>query len=90
MLEKDWKKNSSKKMMMGCWWIGETALKYNFWGIHKCDDKYDSFTIRQNDIMRDEAIFLGFVVLEFLKLVMHDKKYDKLPAPSEEENIQLH
>ena len=42
--------------------------KLTFNGIHKSYEKYDSYTLKQNEILMDKPIYLGFAVLELNKL----------------------
>ena len=41
-------------------------------------ENYDSYTFEQNEILMDKPIYLGFTVLELLKLHMFETFYDKL------------
>ena len=52
--------------------------------------KYDSFTFKQNEVMMDKPIYLGFSVLELSKLLMYESFYDKLQPYFGEENVQNH
>ena len=61
-----------------------------FNGIHKSYDNCDSYTFKQNEVMMDKAIYLGFSVLELSKLLMYETYYDKLQPYFGQENIQLH
>ena len=44
--------------------IVKQQSKLTFNGIHNSYDEYDSFTFKQNEILLDKPIFLGFAVLE--------------------------
>ena len=66
------------------------AIKITFNGIHKSYTNYDSYTFKQNEILIDKPIYLGFAVLELSKLHMYSTYYDKLQPYFGEENIQLH
>ena len=46
--------------------------KLTFNGIHKSYENYDSFTFKQNEVMFDKPIYLGFTVLELSKLLMYE------------------
>ena len=60
-----------------------------FNGIHKSYDNCDSYTFKQNEVLMDKPIYLGFTVLELSKL-MYETYYDKLQPYFGQENIQLH
>ena len=64
--------------------------KLTFNGIHKSYTNYDSYTFKQNEILFDKPLYLGFVVLELSKLHMFETYYDKLQPYFGEKNIQLH
>ena len=61
-----------------------------FNGIHKSYQNYDSYTFKQNEILIDKPIYLGFAVLELSKLHMYETYYDKLQPYFGEKNIQCH
>ena len=76
-IEKDeYKKNQQSKM--------------TFNGIHKSYENCDSYTFKQNEILMDKPIYLGFAVLEISKLHMYETYYDKLQSYFGQKNIQLH
>ena len=64
--------------------------KLTFNGIHKSYDNCDSYTFKQNEVLMDKPIYLGFTVLELSKLLMYETYYDKLQPYFRQENIQLH
>ena len=64
--------------------------KLTFNGIHKSFENCDSYTFKQNEVLIDKLIFLGFAILEISKLHMYDTYYDKLQPFFGQENIQLH
>ena len=64
--------------------------KLTFNGIHKSYEKCDSYTFKQNEVLMDKPIYLGFTVLELSKLLMYETYYDKLQPYFGQENIQLH
>ena len=64
--------------------------KLTFNGIHKSYENCDSYTFKQNEVLMDKPIYLGFSVLELSKLHMYETYYDKLQPYFGEENIQLH
>ena len=64
--------------------------KLTFNGIHKSYENCDSYTFRQNEVLMDKPIYLGFVVLELSKLHMYETYYDKLQPYFGQESIQLH
>ena len=61
-----------------------------FSGIHKSYENYDSYTFKQNEVLMDKPIYLGFSVLELNKLFMYETYYDILQPYFGQENIQLH
>ena len=61
--------------------------KLTFNGIHKSYENCDSYTFKQNEVLMDKPIYLGFTVLE---LLMYETYYDKLQPYFRQENIQLH
>ena len=64
--------------------------KLTFNGIHKSYENCYSYTVRQNEVLMDKPLYLGFTVLELSKLLMYETYYDKLQPYFEPENIQLH
>ena len=64
--------------------------KLTFNGIHKSYENCDSYTFKQNEVLMDKPIYLGFTVLELSKLLMYETYYDKLQNYYRQENIQLH
>ena len=64
--------------------------KLSFNGIHKSYENCDSYTFKQNEVLMDKPIYLGFSVLELSKLLMYETYYDKLQPYFGQKNIQLH
>ena len=64
--------------------------KLTFNGIHKSYENCDSYTFKQNEVLMDKPIYLGFSVLELSKLLMYETYYEKLQPYFGYENIQLH
>ena len=64
--------------------------KLTFNGIHKSYENSDSYTHKQNEVLMDKPIYLGFSLLELSKLLMYQIYYDKLQPYFGQENIQLH
>ena len=64
--------------------------KLTFNGIQKSYENCDSHTHKQNEVLLDKPIYLGFTVLELSKLLMYQTYYDKLQPYFGQENIQLH
>ena len=77
------KKGEEERLVM---W--QSRLTFN--GTHKSYAKYDSFTIKQNDVLMNKPIYLGFSVLELSKLLMYENYYDNFQPFFGEENLQLH
>ena len=64
--------------------------KLTFNGIHKSYENCDSYTHKQNEVLMDKPIYLGFSVLELSKLLMYETYYNKLLPFFGQEKIQLH
>ena len=64
--------------------------KLTFNGIHKSYENCDSYTHKQNEVLMNKPIYLGFTVLELSKLHMYETYYDKLQPYFGLENIKLH
>ena len=65
--------------------------KLTFNGIHKSYTKYDSYTFKQNEILMDKPIYLGylgFAVLKLSKLLVYETYYDKLQPYFGQEILQ--
>ena len=52
--------------------IFNQQLKLTFNGIHKSYENYDSYTFKQNQVVMDKAIYVGFAILEKSKLHMYE------------------
>ena len=48
-----------------------------FNGIHKSHENCDSYTIKQNEVLTDKSVYLGFALLELSMLHMYETNYDK-------------
>ena len=64
--------------------------KWTFNGIHKSYENYNSYIFKQNKIVMDKPIYLGFAVLDLSKLSLYETYYDKLQPCFGLENFQLH
>ena len=64
--------------------------KLTFNGNHKSYENYDSYTFKQNEVLIDKPMYLGFSVLELSKLLKYETYYDKFQPYFEEKNIQPH
>ena len=64
--------------------------KLTFNGNHNSYENCDSHTFKQNEVLMDKPIHLGFTVLELSKLLMYETYYDVLQPYFGQENIQLH
>ena len=60
-----------------------------FKGIHKSYENCDSYTFKQNEVLMDQPIYLGFALIELSKLHMHAIYYDKLQFYFGQESSQL-
>ena len=56
----------------------EQRSKLTFKGLHKSYANYVSSTVKENEVLMDKPIYLGFAVLELSKLHMYEPYYDKL------------
>ena len=63
--------------------------KMTFNGIHKSYEIYDSYTFKQNEVLMDKPIYLGFSVLGLKNLLMYETYYDKLQTYFGLQNLQL-
>ena len=46
--------------------------KLTFNGIHESHENYDSYTFKQNEVLMDKPIYLGFSALEMSRLLMYE------------------
>ena len=63
--------------------------KLTFDGIHKSYENCDSYTFKQNQVVMDKAIYVGFAILELSKLHMYETYYDTIQLYFGKENLQL-
>ena len=77
------KKDNIKKII-----TQQSKLTFN--GIQKSYENYDSYTFKQNQVVMDKAIYVGFSILELSKLHMYETYYDTLQPYFSHENLQLH
>ena len=66
----------------------QSELTFN--GIQRSYENCDSYTFKQNEVLMDKPIYLGFSVLELSKLLLYETYYDKLQTYFGQENTQLH
>ena len=52
--------------------------KLTFNGIYKSYENCDSYTFKQNEVLMEKPIYLGFTVLELSKLLLYETYYDTL------------
>ena len=64
--------------------------KLSFKGFHKSYENCDIYTFKQNEVLMDKSIYLGFSVFELSKLLMYETYYDKLQPYFGQKTIQLH
>ena len=64
--------------------------KLTFSGIQKSYENCDSYTFKQNEVVMDKAIYVGFAILEFSKLHRYETYYDTLQPYFGQEILQLH
>ena len=79
LIKKDDIKNNIKR---------QSKLTFN--SIHKSYENYDSYTFKENQVVMDKAIYVGFSILELSKLHMYETYYDTLQPYFGQENLQLH
>ena len=48
-----------------------------------------SYTFKQNEVLMDKPIYLGFSVLKLSKLLMYETQYDKIQPCFGQKSIQL-
>ena len=77
------------KVYLKNWWK-ESQPNLTVNGIHKTHTSYDSYTIKQNEVLMFKSIYRGFVVLEVSKLLLYETFYDIFQPFFGEKNIQLH
>ena len=70
--------------------ISNQQSKLSFNGIHKSYENSDSYTFKQNQVVTDKAIYVGFGILDLSKLHMYETYYDTLQPYFGQENLQLH
>ena len=58
--------------------IVKQRSKLTFDGIHQSYENCDSYTFKQNEVLLDKPIYVGFAVLELSKLHMYETYYNKL------------
>ena len=64
--------------------------KLTFNGVHKSYENCDSYTFKQNQVVMDKAIYVGFAFLELSKLHMYETYYDTLQSYFGRKDLQLH
>ena len=64
--------------------------KLTFNDIQKCYTIYDSYAFKQNEVLMEKPISLGFAILELSKLLMYETCYDKLQPYLGQDKIKLH
>ena len=52
--------------------------KLTFNGIHRSYGNCDSYLFRKNEVLMHKPIYLGFTILELIKLHKYETSYDKL------------
>ena len=66
----------------------QSQLTFN--GIHKSYENCDSYTFKQNEVLMDNPIYLGFAILELRKLLIYETYSDKLQPYFGQDKLQLH
>ena len=62
--------------------------KLTFNGIHKSYENCDSYTFKQNEVLMERPIYLGFTVLELSKFLLFETYYDILQSYFGQEIIE--
>ena len=70
--------------------IKKQQSKLTFNGIHKSYENCDSYTLKQNEVLMDKPIYLGFSVLELSKLLIYEIYYGILQPYFGQENLQYY
>ena len=70
--------------------IKKQQSKLTFNANHKAYENCDSYTFKQKKVLMDKPIFLGFAILELIRLPMYETCYDKLQPYFGQEKTQLH
>ena len=60
-----------------------------FSGIHKSYEKYDSYTFKENEVLKNKPIYLGFSVLELSEILMYETYNDELQPYVGQEKLKL-
>ena len=66
----------------------QSELTFN--GIHKSYENCDSYTFRQSEILMDKPLYLGFTILELIRVLLYETYYDILKPYFGQENLQCH
>ena len=69
--------------------IVKQQSKLTFDDIHTSYENYDSYTFKQNEVLMDKPIYLGFAIL-MSKILLYEKYYYKLQPYFGQKNLQLH
>ena len=64
--------------------------KLTFNGIHKSYGTWDSYIFKQNEVLLDKAVYLGFAILKLSKLHMYETYYDEFQPFFGQKIFQLH
>ena len=67
--------------------INNQQSKLTFNGIHKSYEIRDSYTFKQNDVLMDKPIYVGFTIIELSKLHKYETCCDKLQQYFRQENF---
>ena len=66
----------------------QSEITFN--GIQKSYENYNSYTFKQNQVVMNKAIYVGFSILELSHLHMYETYYDTLQLYFSQESLQLH
>ena len=67
----------------------EQQSKLTFNGIQKSYENYECYTFKQNQVVMDKAIYVGFSIMELSKLHMNETYYDTIQPYFGQENLKL-
>ena len=63
--------------------------KTTFNGMHRTYENYDSYKFKQNQVVMDKAIYVGFAILELSKLHTYETYYDTLQPYFGQKNFTI-
>ena len=64
--------------------------KITFNGIHEPFRNHDSYTFKQNEVLMEKPIYVGYFILEMSKRLLYKIYWDKLQANFGKKKIKIH